>query len=531
MKTKITNLLFLLFLLAGFNLFAQTTFLRTFGDSLGESSFSSIQTNDKGYALSGFTKSHGAINNDFYILKTDSLANVLWSKIYSGNNSDEAYSIQQTADGGFIVAGTSKSFGALYSDACLLKLNSTGDTLWTKIYGAASFEFANTIIQTIDGGYVFAGYTEGNAIDSSNGSIYLVKTNSLGVMQWQKSLGTSSETVDAYSIEQTSDKGFVITGWANGYGEINGDSYILKTDSLGNPLFTKTYGFKGSDWGTSILQTADGGYVIGGTYSTDSTSLDVDAYIIKTDANGDTLWTRTYGGSGNEFGQSLTKTSDGGYVLGGYTDGFGSGSYDAFLLKVNASGDTVFTRAFGGSNDDEANCVFQTNDGGYALSGQTNSFGKGDYDFYFIKTDISGNSSCYQTNIHAPAKNNKTKVGTATTKQKNIAVTELMVHPLMLSGTTSTDVCLNIGINQIASHTNELKIFPNPNNGNFTIMLSNYYGNANILVSNILGETVYSATKNVVNTEINTSNLPSGTYFIKISYDDKIISGKFLVNN
>ena len=526
MKTKITNLLFLLFLLAGFNLFAQTTFLRTFGDSLGESSFSSIQTNDKGYALSGFTKSHGAINNDFYILKTDSLANVLWSKIYSGNNSDEAYSIQQTADGGFIVAGTSKSFGALYSDACLLKLNSTGDTLWTKIYGAASFEFANTIIQTIDGGYVFAGYTEGNAIDSSNGSIYLVKTNSLGVMQWQKSLGTSSETVDAYSIEQTSDKGFVITGWANGYGEINGDSYILKTDSLGNPLFTKTYGFKGSDWGTSILQTADGGYVIGGTYSTDSTSLDVDAYIIKTDANGDTLWSKTYGGSGAEAINGLKQTSDGGYILTGYTTSFGGGLDDVYLIKTKANGDTLWTRAFGGINTDYGLGVVEANDKGFVIVGYTKSFALNN-DVFLIKTDSLGNSTCNQFSTATQVNAVPTIVGATSTGKIFITLNSSVLSPTFRGGGTITDVCSTNEIKLLEEQKSVMHIYPNPNNGFFTVHFpENISGK--LVINSLLGETVYTSTLQN-NSIIDLSALPNGVYFLKAE-TTKIYTQRIIIN-
>ncbi len=531
MKTGFKKYFTLLFSAFLFAANSQNIFVQTYGDLLSESSFSAAQTSDKGFILSGFTDSYGTGVNNFYLVKIDSTANIIWSKIYEGNHDDEAYSAQQTADGGYILAGYTKSFGAAYDDACLIKTDANGDTLWTKIYGSSSFEFANTVTQTTDGGYVFAGYAEGNTVDSAVGSIYLVKTNSLGSIVWQKVLGPSGETTDAYCIKQTTDKGYVITGFTNGFGETTGDAFLLKTDSLGNPTFTKTYGYQGYDWGNSLQQTSDGGYVIGGAYSTDSTSLDVDAYIIKTDANGDTLWTRTYGGAGNDYAQSIQQTTDGGYILGGYTNGFGEGSNDAFLVKVNANGDTLFTKTFGGLNDDEANFVFQTSDGGYALSGQTTSFGNGNYDFYFVKTDANGNSSCHQTNVHAAKRIPKTKVTTGISKQAAIPALEVKVSPVIYSGATATDVCNPIGILKFNIQILKCSIFPDPNNGVFNFFIENYSGKAKINITNILGEPIYTVLEeNFTLKEINLSTLPNGTYFIQVNGDGKTYTGKFLVN-
>jgi hypothetical protein len=411
------------------------------------------------------------------------------------------------------------------------KTNALGDTLWTKSYGASGSEFANTITQTSDGGYIFAGYTINDAIDSAQGSIYLAKLNSGGNLLWKKVLGPSKEYTDAYSIKQTSDKGYIITGYTDGYNEINGDVFLLKTDSLGNSVFVKTYGNKGADWAYAAEQTPDGGFIIGGTYSTDSTSLDLDAYIIKTDANGDTLWTKTFGGPGNEYGQSLTQTADGGYVLGGYTNSFGNGNYDAFLLKVNANGDTVFTRSFGGYNDDEANAVFQTSDGGYALSGQTNSFGKGGYDFYFVKTDANGNSSCFQTNIHAAKKTTVTFVNTVAMKQDTIHVVAATDHPIIYTGAAVLDNCVTVGINELKIKNAELRIFPNPANSNFTIYLADFSGKAKINITNLFGENVYAFSGEMMHQkELNSADFTNGTYFIQVVAEGRIHNGKILVN-
>ncbi len=531
MKTKFNLFLILYFIFLVKVSKAQTLFQKTFGDSLSEYCFSAKQTNDKGFILTGYTKSYGTGGNNFYIIKTDSTSNIIWSKIYGGPLDDEAYSIQQTTDGGYIMAGYTKSFGIQYYDAILLKTDANGDTLWTKTYGGLGSDYGNTVTQTNDGGYIMAGYTTKTTISGDTASMYLVKTDAQGNLQWQKLLGAGNQVTDAYCIKQTADKGFVITGYTNGFGEINGDAFLIKTDSLANPVFTKTYGYKGADWGNSIWLTNDGGYIIGGSYSTDSTSIDIDTYIIKTDANGDTLWTRTFGGTSSDYGQSIKQTTDGGYILGGYTNSFGNGSYDALLIKVNANGDTLFTKTFGGTSDDEANSVLQTTDGGYMLAGQSNSFGKGNYDFYTVKTDANGNGNCYQTNVHAVKKTSKTIVRNVSVLQNAPAASKLNASPNIYTGATPTDVCNSIGISTFKNGLSALNIFPNPNNGLFTLSFTDLNEEiVKLFIQNILGETVY-ITNTVTNRKIDLQHLINGTYFVRIqtaseNYTEKIIIAK-----
>lgn len=525
MKTKLITYAVLCFALLASVGIAQTKFETTFGDSLAEYCFSAKQTNDKGFVLAGFSKSYGTGGNNFYVIKTDSLSSVMWSKVYGGISDDEIYNIQQTTDGGYIMGGYTRSFGVQYYDACLLKLDANGDTLWTKTYGGLGSEYGNTVIQTKDGGYIMAGYTT----DST--SMYIVKTDAQGNLLWQKTLGAGTGVTDAYCIKQTTDNGYIITGYGSGFGEDNGDVFFIKTDSLANPIFTKTYGYKGADWGNFMCETTDGGFVIGGSYSTDSTQLDIDAYIIKTDANGDTLWTRAFGGTGNDYGQYILQTTDGGYILGGYTNSFGAGNYDAFLVKVNANGDTVFAKTFGGTGDDEANTVVQTADGGYILTGQSNSFGKGSYDFYLVKTDANGNSTCQQTNVYSVKRPTKTKATNASTWQITPSYLQLSAHPNGYTGASPTDVCNSIGITTFKDKSLGLLVFPNPNTGLFTISFNDMNEEkVNLSIQNILGETVFTA-NTVTNSEVNLQQLINGTYFAHIqttgkNYTEKIIITK-----
>jgi hypothetical protein len=523
MKTRRTIYLIIYFTLLSKLGLAQTTFQKTFGGSLAEYCFSAKKTSDKGFVLAGFTKSYGLASNNFYIIKTDSVASVLWSKIYGGGNDDQAYCIQQTTDGGYIMAGYTRSFGVQYYDACLLKIDARGDTLWLKTYGGLNSEYGNNVIQTKDGGYIMTGY----ATDST--SMYIVKTDAQGNLLWQKLVGAGTGVTDGYCIKQTADKGYIITGYGSGFGEVNGDVFLIKTDSLANPVFTKTYGYKGADWGNFMCETTDGGYVIGGSCSTDSTGLDVDAYIIKTDANGDTLWTRAYGGPGNDYGQYIQQTTDGGYVLSGYSNSFGAGNYDAFLLKVNANGDTIFAKTFGGTGDDEANTVTQTSDGGYVLTGQTNSYGRGDYDFYLIKTDANGNSACQQTNVHLVNRTAKTRTVAASIWQITPSYVQLSAHSAIYTGSNPTDVCSSIGIATFGDKPINLQVFPNPNNGLFSVSFNNASEEkVKLCVQNLLGETVYAA-YTVNGKEINLQHLINGTYFACIQTREKIYTEKIII--
>jgi hypothetical protein len=163
------------------------------------------------------------------------------------------------------------------------------------------------------------------------------------------------------------------------------DFYLVKIDSLGDTLWTKTYGGSSSDRAYSVQQTADGGYVVAGYTSSFGTGLN-DFYLVKTDSQGDTLWTRTYGGDGDDIARSVQQAADGGYVLAGSTESFGAGNSDFYLVKTDSQGDTLWTRTHGGSSHENANCAQQTTDGGYIVAGYSYSFGAGEYDFYLVKT-------------------------------------------------------------------------------------------------------------------------------------------------
>ncbi len=303
----------------------------------------------------------------------------LWTHAYGGIYDDAAYDVQQTSDGGYIIAGYTHSFGIVtpaYSNFWLVKTGSTGDTLWTRTYGGRLWDYAYSVQQTADGGYIMAGYT--SSFGAGSQDFYLVKTNSQGDTLWTRTYGGRLWDY-AYSVQQTDDGGYIVAGETHSFGA--GGFYLVKTNSQGDTLWTRTYG--GSQ-AHSVQQTRDGGYIAAGYSSSFGPSS---AYLVKTDIQGDTLWTRALGwGQSYPWALSVQQTSDGGYIVAGFACSFGTVILDFCLVKTNSQGDTLWTRTYGGINEDVANSVQQTTDGGYIVAEWTESFGAGWYDFYLMKT-------------------------------------------------------------------------------------------------------------------------------------------------
>ncbi|MCK4576351.1 hypothetical protein KAU34_08080, partial [candidate division WOR-3 bacterium] len=260
----------------------------------------------------------------------------LWTRTYGGEHDDCAYSIQETSDGGYIIAGWTRSFGAGNSDVYLIKTYANGDTMWTKTYGGEYDDVGYSVQETSDGGFIVAGYI--------GSSVYLIKTDSNGNLLWSEWYGGSDYDY-GYSVQETSDNGYIIAGRISSFSAGGFDVYLIKTDSLGNTLWSKIYGGICWDAGHSVKETSDGGYIIAGCTMLDGEGWDV--YLIKTYADGDTIWTKTYGGANWDVGYSVQETSDGGYIVAGLTESFGAGSFDIYLLKIDSLGNTLWTRTHG----------------------------------------------------------------------------------------------------------------------------------------------------------------------------------------
>jgi hypothetical protein len=372
---------------------------QTYGGTGYDRAYSLVQTGDGGYALAGSTDSFGAGDHDFWFVKTDSDGNHLWNQTYGGTGVDIANSMVELGDGGYALAGYTYSYGAGYSDFWLVKTDSSGDHLWNQTYGGTSDECAYSLVQTSDGGYVLAGFLPSSGADWAD--FWLVKTDSDGNHLWNQTYGGTGVDI-ANSMVELGDGGYALAGYTTSFGAGGSDFWLVKTDVAGNHLWNKTYGGVDSDRALSVVQTGDGGYALAG-YTTSYGAGLWDSWLVKvkTEMNlehqrnlGSTQniqgWSRTYGGANGDGAHAVVQTGDGGYALAGYTDSYGAGQCDFWLVKTDSSGNVLWSRTYGGANGDGAHAVVQTGDGGYALAGLTYSFGAGGADFWLVKTDSAG---------------------------------------------------------------------------------------------------------------------------------------------
>lgn len=379
------QLLFLSLVILSTNLFGKepdTVWTKTIGGRNDDFGRSIQRTFDNGFIIAGYT---GSISGDFdvYLIKTDSLGTPIWSRTYGGENWDTGSSVHQCSDSGYIIVGNTKSFGKGENDIYLIKTDRLGNTQWTKTYGGPNEDGGSAVQQTFDGGFIISGETM--SYGSGDYDVYVIKTDSLGEAIWTKTYGGQG-CDGSQSVRQTSDGGFIIVGDTQSFGKGFHDVFLVKTDARGETMWTKTYGGSDFDYGESVQQTADKGYiVIGWTKSFGSGASDV--FLLKLDKNGDTLWTHTYGGPDNDFGFGVLETKDGGFILVGDTKSYSYGWYDVYVIKTDEKGNILWSKNLGGTQPDEGFSMARTGDGGYIIVGNTKSFGAWDDDVYLIKTE------------------------------------------------------------------------------------------------------------------------------------------------
>jgi len=358
--------------------------IKTFGGSSDDEGRSVYPTTDGGYIITGNTKSSGAGGWDVYLIKTDAMGIKQWEKTFGGSSDDYGRSVQPTLDGGYIITGYTYSYGA-GGDVYLIKTDANGNQTWYKTFGGSSWDCGWSVQQITGGGYIIVGTTE--SYGAGYRDVYLIKTDANGNQQWYKTFGGSSDWDMGYSVQQTSDGGYIITGYTECYGAGSADVWLIKTDANGNETWSKTFGGSYWDSGFSVQQTTDGGYIItGATWSYGAGEYDV--YLIKTDANGEHIWSMTFGGSDWDESWSVQQTTDGGYIITGSTGSVLN--WDVYLIKTDADGIKLWEKTFGGSSDDRGYSIRRHYDN-YIITGFTKSSGAGGYDVYLIKTDANGN--------------------------------------------------------------------------------------------------------------------------------------------
>ncbi len=493
-------------------------FAKTYGGTDWDNAYSVQRTSDGGYILVGRTISFGA-GGDIFLVKTDANGNLQWAKTYGGTNDDYGFSVQQTSDGGYIVAGHTFSFGA-GGDIFLVKTDANGNLQWAKTYGGTSNDAALSVQQTSDGGYIVAGSTASFGAGWSD--IFLVKTDANGNLQWAKTYGGTDGDF-AYSVQQTSDGGYIVAGQTGSFG--GGGAFLIKTDANGNLQWAKTYA--GANILYSVQQTSDGGYIVAGlTNSFGAGNKDV--FLIKTNTTGNIIWAKTYGGWSDDEARSVQQTSDGGYIVAGYTDSFGAGGSDFFLIKTDANGNIIWAKTYGGTGwYDEAMSVRQTSDGGYIVAGRTGSFGAGGTDIFLVKTDANGNiGSCGIVQNASPTVN--TVSPTVNTPSPSVSSPSLTVTS---PSPTVTSPTLTVTAPCPLSDDNELGISESckPVSG----LITPYKGGIKVSGSGEFEVKVYNVSGGVVksvkgNNEVK-FELSRGVYFVEVVSGGKVIREKVII--
>lgn len=307
-------------------------------------------------------------------------SSVTFMKVIGSAGEDYAPSVQQTSDGGFIMAGATNGFGAGGNDILLVKLDHTGTTQWAETVGGSQDEGANAVQQTADGGYVVTGYTYSiNPMGWYH--LLIAKFDSGGTIQWASHLGNDSGA--GHSVEQTNDGGYIVTGFVNGaYGGLG----LLKYSTVGGLEWQRHKQYAFNHYGYAVQQTTDGGYIVAGSQQNWNKGGENDLTLLKFDGGGNLQWARLVGGTYHESGYSVQQTTNGGYVVAGVTKSFGAGGLDVLLLSYSASGELQWARTIGGPDDDSTDSVQQTSDGGFIIAGYSVSLGAA----FLVKLDSTG---------------------------------------------------------------------------------------------------------------------------------------------
>jgi hypothetical protein len=373
---------------------------KNFGGSSYGTPFSLKLTSDGGYIVAGNTESNdGDVTNhhggtDIWVLKLNDTGAIQWQKALGGSKEDNANSIQQTRDGGYIIVGTTNSTDGDVTnkieengiDFWVIKLDGNGNLQWQKVFGGDSYDTANSVQQTKDGGYIVAGYSRSNfnnkkkeyLLDGFNDDNWILKLDPNGNLQWQKLFG--GEGLDhAQSIQQTNDNGFILVGSSNksiltSLSDFNFS--IIKLNETGEVQWEKSLGGTNDEYAYSVQQTKDGGYIVAGT--TKSIDGDVtnvpgggtDIWVVKLNNIGTVVWQKVFGETALDFVYEIKQTSDEGYILVGNT---GLKDVDGLVIKLNNKGNMEWQKTIGGTQFDIFKSIVQTKDNGYIIVGTTNS--------------------------------------------------------------------------------------------------------------------------------------------------------------
>jgi len=468
---------------------AQIMFQRTYGFGLHNQGRSVHQTIDGGYIIGGTVSDIGAGETDIDLFKVDSLGNYQWNRTFGGSGVEQGYSVVQTSDSGYAICGYTNSFGYGGYDAYVIRTDKNGDTLWTRTYGTTDWDFVYSIKQTTDSGFVLAGNSYGDTAGISQS--WVLKLSPNGDVQWSKLLTLPNENL-LNAIMMTPDNEFVATGYMAGGVNNSQDILVIKLTSTGDLIWHYSFGGGGNDIGTSLDTTNDGNYIIGATYTND-TSGHTDFYLLKMDTSGTEKWHNEFHSTAGDLLLSIHQLHNGGYVTCGFTGGAGFGN-DISLIITDNNGGYVSSRTYGGTQYDVGYDLNLCSDNGFVIVGKTNSWGPQIDNIYLVKTDSTG--------------------------------------------ATNPNVVLSL--NELNDNPQQIICYPIPAQRSVTIKIKDYnnllFEQLQIMILNPAGQEVFSekiGSKKLSSNGIiiNTENFESGCYIVSVLSNKLNLKYKLLVSH
>ena len=351
----------------------------TYGGSDDDWAFDVIECSDGGFLVGAITYSFGNGWGDIWLIRLDKEGTPEWSHAYGDTNGEYGDAIIELDDGSFVVAGYTNSFGAGGYDAWLLCVDEDGNHLWNQTYGGSGNDWCFDAVKCVSDGFALVGTTEN--FGASGRDMWLIRTDDVGNHLWNRTYG-GSETEYGRSLVECDEGGFVLAGHTNSYGSGEKDAWLVKTDSSGNPIWNHPFGNVGNDEAYSIVKDNSGGYAFSGS-TLSIVSGGQQLWLVKINDDGDLIWQEEYGGEGGDTGYALEKMNDN-YLLGG---ALSASSNDFFLVCANSSGNQMWSEHWGGSNGDGCEGLVYCSDGSIVLAGHTWSYGAGGGDVWVISVD------------------------------------------------------------------------------------------------------------------------------------------------
>ncbi len=384
-----------IYLLCSGGLVAQSNFYNQIGDSGNDIPYSIINTDDGNLMLTFSTSTTPASDDNIALIKVSEDGNLIWKKVYGGNSKDFPRSLIQTGDGGFAILASTYSYGSGHEDFLLIKTDASGSIEWSKTYGGSQEERAFNLKQTPDGGYILGGSTQSYGYGYRDA--YIVKTDASGNTEWSTSLG-GGQADNCFTIQVTSEGNYLLTGSEYSFGPGPWGFWIIELDPFGQVNWIKTYGGFGEEHSRIIEKTNDGNYLIF-SHTTSFGEGNWDYLVTKVTPDGDLLWSKTYGGPQSDFTGSVIKKDNGNFLILGHTESFGEGAADIGVIEIDHDGNVVWARTYGTPADEKLTfgvdlMAASVSDGGLVIVGHTTGGSIGNTDVMFIKTNATGDNDC-----------------------------------------------------------------------------------------------------------------------------------------